>query len=73
MTKEEYINKLQERINELEKYLTILEENDYVEKGIVLGKINGLLQAKVLAYDIRYIQWEESILQLLRLTTLTTI
>ena len=56
MTKEEYINKLQERINELEKYLTILEENDYVEKGIVLGKINGLLQAKVLAYDIRYIQ-----------------
>ena len=56
MTKEEYMKKLQEYINELEKQLSLLEENDYVEKGIILGKINGLLQAKVLAYDIRYIQ-----------------
>ena len=56
MTKQEYLEKLQHRIDELNIYYNSLAENDYVEKGIILGKINGLLQAKVLAYDIRYIQ-----------------
>ena len=56
MNKQEYLDKLQERINELNAYYKILKEEDYVERGIVLGKIGALLEAKVLALDIKYIQ-----------------
>lgn len=56
MTKEEYLEKLQNEISQLEVHLQELDDEDYIEKGITIGKINGLLFAKLLAYDIRYIQ-----------------
>ena len=56
MTKEEYLEKLQFEISQLEVHLQELDDDDYVEKGITIGKINGLLNAKLLAYDIMYIK-----------------
>ena len=56
MTREEYIERLQEKIDEQYAYYDTLAEDDYVERGIVLGKINGLLCAKLLAHDIEYIK-----------------
>ena len=52
MTKQELLDKIQKDIEEAQKYLTKLDEKDYVERGITLGKINGLLTAKLYAHDL---------------------
>lgn len=52
MTKQELLNKIQKEIDEAEEYLTKIDEKDYVEKGITLGKINGLLTAKLYVYNL---------------------
>lgn len=52
MTRKDFQEKLQLELSQLEVHLQELDEEDYVEKGITLGKINGILYAKLLAYDI---------------------
>ena len=47
MTKKELLERLDQEIAELEKqYDFIKSGHDYVEQGILLGKINGFLHAK---------------------------
>ena len=52
MTKQELLDKIQKEIDEAEEYLTKVDDKDYVEKGITLGKINGLLTAKLYVYEL---------------------
>ena len=52
MNKKEYLDLLQKRINELNEYLEKIPTDEYVEKAITLGKINGLLTAKIHAIDL---------------------
>ena len=52
MDKKEYQKRLQEEIDSLKEQYNKLPENDYVERGSVLGKINGLLTAKILSYEL---------------------
>ena len=52
MTKQELLNQIQKDIDELQEYLTKVDEKDYIEKGNILGKINGLLTAKLYVYDL---------------------
>ena len=52
MTKKEYRDRLQKEIDALYEHLKEVPENDYVERGITIGKINGMYNAKILSYDI---------------------
>jgi len=52
MTKKEFREKLQKEIDELYDYLKEVPEDDYVERGLTIGKINGMYNAKILSYDI---------------------
>lgn len=52
MTKQELLDKIQKEIDEAQEYLTKIDEEDYVDKGITLGKINGLLTAKLYVYEL---------------------
>lgn len=52
MTKQELLNQIQKEIDEAEEYLTKVDDEDYVEKGIILGKINGLLTAKLYVWKL---------------------
>lgn len=50
MTMQELREKLQKEIDELKEKYNAVSENDYLEKGIILGKINGLLTASILSF-----------------------
>ena len=53
MTKKELLEKLDQQIAEAEKqYDFIKSGHDYVEQGILLGKINGFLHAKGYVLDL---------------------
>ena len=52
MTKQELLDKIQKDIDKAQEYYDKLDEEDYVEKGITLGKINGLLTAKLYVHDL---------------------
>ena len=52
MNKTEYMNKLDNEIAILKEKLSKCEENDYVKQAIILGRINGLLTAKLIAWDL---------------------
>ena len=45
---DEIRTEIQIEINNLEQYYKTLKEDDYLERGITLGKINGLLKAKLI-------------------------
>lgn len=55
MNKNDYLETLQKKINTLELQLGSLDEKDYVARGIMLGEINGLYTAKLLAFEIKEI------------------
>ena len=52
MNKQEYINLLQRRIDELEAYFDKIPDYDNIEKALTLGKINSFLIAKLHAFDL---------------------
>lgn len=52
MNKTEYMNKLDSEIAILKSRLEKCDENDYVEQAIILGRINGLLTAKLIVWDL---------------------
>ena len=52
MNKKELLAKIEKEINALENYLNLIPVNQYLERGITLGKINGLLTAKLYAIDL---------------------
>lgn len=53
MTKEELLIAIQERVDELnEEYDSKQQELDSIDKAIILGKVNGYLNAKLLIYEL---------------------
>ena len=52
MKKEELLKTLQEEIDKLNSQLDRLSPDEMGERISVLGKINGLLTAKLLVYDL---------------------
>ena len=52
MNKNDYLDALQKKINTLEFQLSLLDEKDYVARGILLGEINGLYTAKLWTFDL---------------------
>ena len=52
MNKQTYLKKLDPAIKEQQEKYTHLPENDYVERGITLGIIQGLLDAKMYALGL---------------------
>lgn len=52
MNKKELLAKLEDEIQRLKDYFQSIPENEYLERGITLGKINGLLTAKLYAIDL---------------------
>ena len=53
MTKQELLNKIEEEIQKLDKEYGNIPENDYVNRGLCLGKINGLLTAKMYVIELQ--------------------
>ena len=51
MKKQEILNKLQVEIDENERKLAETDETDLVQQGIILGRINGLLTAKLIVME----------------------
>ena len=51
MSKEEILKKLDEEIEKEKEHLKNVDEKDYIEQGITLGKINGLLTAKLIVLN----------------------
>ena len=52
MNKYEFRQRIQEEIETLEREYASIPECDYVERANVLGKINGLLTAKLISYNL---------------------
>ena len=52
MNNKECLIKIQNEIDRLNQYLLEIPGDDYLEKGITLGKINGLLTAKLYVIDL---------------------
>ena len=52
MNKKKLLAKLEEEIQKLNAYLELIPDNEYLERGVTLGKINGLLTAKLYAIDL---------------------
>ena len=52
MSKKECLRKIQNEIDRLNQYLLEIPGDEYLEKGITLGKINGLLTAKLYVIDL---------------------
>lgn len=52
MKKNDYLNSIQREINRRELDLMKLDKKDYVGRGILLGEINGLYIAKLLAFEL---------------------
>lgn len=52
MTTKELLAKLEDEINKLNSNLSSIPEDDYLERCITLGKINGLLTAKLIACNL---------------------
>lgn len=52
MNKQEVLDKIQNEINHEQNHLSEIDENDYVERGITLGRINGLLTAKLIVWNL---------------------
>lgn len=52
MTKLEYLNFLQKKVDELSDHLEKIPEDDVIEKALTLGKINSFLIAKLYALEI---------------------
>ena len=51
MKKQEILNKLQVEIDENERKLAETDETELVTQGIILGRINGLLTAKLIVIE----------------------
>lgn len=52
MKKETYLRLLQDKIDELNKYLARVPENEPIEKALTLGKINSFLIARLYALEL---------------------
>lgn len=52
MNKKKLLAKLEEEIQKSNTYLDSIPDNEYLERGITLGKINGLLIAKLYVLDL---------------------
>ena len=52
MNKQEYLNLIQNKIDELEAHFERIPKEDSIEKALTLGKINSFLIAKLHAFDL---------------------
>ena len=52
MNKKQLIKNLEKEIEQEKKELELVDSNDYVKQGIIAGRINGLLRAQLMVYDL---------------------
>lgn len=52
MRKETYLRLLQDKIDELNKYLARVPEEETIERALTLGKINSFLIARLYALEL---------------------